>query len=68
MRICFIIFILIVIQGIVGGIWLKVLVNDITVSHYRLSVHLINAILIISMIYWLLKTLKVKMTSHFLDF
>ena len=58
MRICFIIFILIVIQVIVGLYMVKSgLVNDITVSHYRLSVHLINAILIISMIYWLLKNL-----------
>ena len=27
------------------------LTNDVTVSHYRLSIHLINAILIISMLF-----------------
>ena len=46
-------------QGIVGWLMVKSgLVNDITVSHYRLSIHLITAILIISMIFWLIKNLK----------
>ena len=31
------------------------LINDITVSHYRLSIHLITAIFIISIIFWLIK-------------
>ena len=34
------------------------LVNDITVSHYRLSIHLSTAIIIISSIYWLLKNFQ----------
>ena len=34
------------------------LVNDITVSHYRLSLHLTIAIIIISIIFWLLLNLK----------
>ena len=34
------------------------LVNDVTVSHYRLSLHLITAILIISIIFWLINNLK----------
>ena len=33
------------------------LINDVTVSHYRLSVHLIIAILIISSIFWLIKNI-----------
>ena len=28
------------------------LVNDITVSHYRLSLHLLGAFIIISILYW----------------
>ena len=28
------------------------LVNDVTVSHYRLSIHLTIAIIIISIIFW----------------
>ena len=59
MNICFLIFSLIVFQGVVGWYMVKSgLINDVTVSHYRLSVHLITAILIISMIYWLIKNLK----------
>ena len=34
------------------------LVNDVTVSHYRLSLHLTIAIIIISIIFWLLLNLK----------
>jgi len=57
--ICYLIFILIILQGIIG--WYMVmsgLVNDITVSHYRLSIHLSTAILIISLIFWLIKNAK----------
>ena len=51
-----IIFILIILQGIIGWYMVKSgLTNDITVSHYRLSIHLITAILIISSIFWLIK-------------
>jgi len=56
MRICFIILTLIIVQGIIG--WYMVmsgLVNDISVSHYRLSIHLFTAFLIISIIFWLIK-------------
>ena len=45
-------FVLVVIQGLVG--WYMVqsgLVNDVTVSHYRLSLHLVIAVLIISIIF-----------------
>jgi len=33
------------------------LVNEVTVSHYRLSIHLVTAVIIISMIFWLLKNI-----------
>ncbi|MDC0433647.1 COX15/CtaA family protein [Pelagibacteraceae bacterium] len=58
--ICFKIFLLIVLQGAIG--WYMVrsgLVNDVTVSHYRLSLHLGIAILIIASIFWIiLNTLR----------
>jgi len=58
--ICFKIFLLIAIQGAIG--WYMVrsgLVYDVTVSHYRLSLHLGIAILIIASIFWIiLNTLK----------
>ena len=50
---CYLIFILILAQGFVG--WYMVqsgLVNDVTVSHYRLSVHLTIAIIILALIFW----------------
>ena len=43
------------------------LVNDITVSHYRLSIHLSTAILIISTIFWLIKNFKLKTNKAFFD-
>ena len=60
-KICFLIFLLIVFQGIIG--WFMVqsgLVHDVTVSHYRLSIHLSTAIIIISIIFWLKKNLISK--------
>ena len=50
---------LIILQGIIG--WYMVqsgLVNDVTVSHYRLSLHLSGAILILSILFWKVKNLK----------
>ena len=50
---------LIILQGVIGWFMVKSgLVNDITVSHYRLSIHLSTAIIIISSIYWLLKNFQ----------
>ena len=66
---CFIILILIIFQGIVG--WYMVisgLTEDVTVSHYRLSIHLITAILIISMLFWLFKNISSKKNKLFLNF
>tara|TARA_B100000575_G_scaffold266403_1_gene243715 strand:- start:1253 stop:2278 length:1026 start_codon:yes stop_codon:yes gene_type:complete len=59
MRTCFIVLTLIILQGIVGWYMVKSgLVNDVTVSHYRLSVHLSLAVIIISTIFWLIKNIK----------
>ena len=61
MNICYIIFVLIFLQGIIG--WYMVvsgLTKDVTVSHYRLSIHLVNAIIIISMLFWLIKIITTK--------
>ena len=44
------------------------LVNDITVSHYRLSAHLFTAILIISSIFWLIKNASTNSNKVFFDF
>ena len=58
LNICYLIFSLIILQGIVGWYMVKSgLINDVTVSHYRLSIHLIIAILIISSIFWLIKNI-----------
>ena len=56
---CYTILFLIITQGVVGWFMVKSgLVNDVTVSHYRLSLHLTIAIIIISIIFWLLLNLK----------
>tara|TARA_B100001057_G_scaffold82243_1_gene77746 strand:- start:830 stop:1855 length:1026 start_codon:yes stop_codon:yes gene_type:complete len=65
-KICFLIFILIILQGIIG--WFMVqsgLVNDTTVSHYRLSIHLTTAIIIISSIFWLIMNVYLKQNKTF---
>ena len=56
---CYIIFFLILTQGIIGWYMVKSgLVNDVTVSHYRLSLHLSTALIIISSIFWLIINIK----------
>ena len=56
---CYTIFFLIVVQGIIGWYMVKSgLVNDVTVSHYRLSLHLSTALIIISSIFWLIINIK----------
>jgi heme a synthase len=58
LNICYLILLLIIFQGIVGWFMVKSgLVNDVTVSHYRLSIHLSIAIIIISTIFWLIKNI-----------
>ena len=57
-----IIFLLISLQGFLG--WYMVssgLVNRVDVSHYRLSIHLVSAFIILSIIFWdILKLNKIK--------
>ena len=66
LKICYLIFTLIVFQGIVGWLMVKSgLVNDITVSHYRLSIHLSTAVIIISSIYWLTKNVSTDSNKFF---
>ena len=58
-KFCFVILFLIIFQGIIG--WYMVLsglTQDVTVSHYRLSIHLTTAILIISMLFWLIRSIS----------
>ena len=60
-----IIFILVCLQGFLG--WYMVssgLVNRIDVSHYRLSVHLFTAFIILSMVFWnILKLTKLQINQ-----
>ncbi len=50
---CNIIMALIILQGTVGWYMVKSgLVNNVTVSHYRLSLHLCLALIIISLLFW----------------
>ena len=69
LNICNIIFILIVLQGIIGWFMVKSgLVNNITVDHYRLSLHLLIAVLIISIIFWLILNIISKTKKKFFKF
>ena len=66
---CFFIFGLIVAQGFMG--WYMVqsgLVNNISVSHYRLSIHLVTALIIASTIFWLIYNVKDKQNIIFFNF
>tara|TARA_Y100001958_G_C21218469_1_gene543838 strand:+ start:753 stop:1778 length:1026 start_codon:yes stop_codon:yes gene_type:complete len=66
---CNLIFLLIVFQGVIGWFMVKSgLVNDVTVSHYRLSVHLTTAIFIISSIFWLTRNIDYKNNIKFFNF
>ena len=66
---CYKIFFLILVQGIIGWYMVKSgLVNDVTVSHYRLSIHLGIAIVIISTIFWLVLNILSKNNKTFFSF
>jgi len=66
---CYLILALIILQGIVGWYMVKSgLVNAITVSHYRLSLHLSIAFVIISSIFWLILNLKENNSVKFFGF
>ena len=69
LKICFLIFLLILLQGIIGWYMVKSgLINNITVSHYRLSIHLVTAIIILSTIFWLLCNIYNKKEIIFFQF
>ena len=60
---------LIIIQGAIG--WYMVqsgLINDISVSHYRLAIHLVLAIIIIASIFWLILNIRMKSYRFFFSF
>ena len=60
---------LIILQGAIGWYMVKSgLVNDVTVSHYRLSIHLCVAVIILSLIFWQILNLRNKTVKSILDF
>ncbi len=66
LSICFLILLLIIFQGIIG--WYMVqsgLVDNTSVSHYRLSLHLALAFIIISLIFWTLLNIKKNNIKNF---
>jgi len=64
--ICLVVSLLIIFQGIIGWYMVKSgLTINTTVSHYRLSIHLSVAVIIISMLFWILINLKKKMIKVF---
>ena len=68
-NICYVVFILILLQGFLGWYMVKSgLVNEVTVSHYRLSIHLTMAFLIISTIFWLIKNINSNKNKVFFNF
>lgn len=69
LNLCYLVFLLIILQGLVGWYMVKSgLVNDVTVSHYRLSLHLSIAFFIISIIFWLTINFKKKKLKSFFIF
>jgi len=68
MTVCYFIFFLIILQGAVGWYMVKSgLAYDVTVSHYRLSIHLCLAFIIISNIFWLILNVKKNTVLIFLN-
>ena len=69
LKLCYLIFILILTQGVIGWYMVKSgLTNNVSVSHYRLSLHLSMAFIIISIIFWLIINFKNKTIKKFLVF
>ena len=63
---CYLILFLIVFQGLIGWYMVKSgLIENTTVSHYRLSIHLNIAFIIISLIFWNLLNIKKKTNKFF---
>ena len=68
LKILYFVFFLILLQGIMG--WYMVesgLINLVSVSHYRLSVHLILAFIIISILFWMYLNLKIDNYKNFFN-
>ena len=66
LKICYIILFLIISQGVFGWYMVKSgLIDDVTVSHYRLSLHLSTAFIIISTIFWLIMNIISKKNKSF---
>ncbi len=64
----FLIFILILFQGLIGWYMVKSgLVEDVTVSHYRLSLHLLIAFIILSSLFWILFNYFSSMNKKFFN-
>jgi heme a synthase len=56
---CYLALILIIFQGVIGWYMVKSgLINNTTVSHYRLSLHLCVALIIFSIIFWMIINIK----------
>ena len=66
---CYIVFFLILVQGVVGWYMVKSgLVNNTSVSHYRLSLHLSIAFIIISILFWQLLNITRDHNKKFFSF
>ena len=65
----FILFLLILVQGTVGWYMVKSgLVDNTTVSHYRLAIHLNLALILFSAIFWYYLNINSKKNKIFFDF
>ena len=65
----FVLFLLILIQGTVGWYMVKSgLVENTTVSHYRLAIHLNLAFILFSAIFWYFLNIKFEKNKIFFDF
>ena len=68
-KLSYVIAILILVQGVIGWFMVKSgLINNVTVSHYRLSIHLSFAVIIISSIFWLIMNKKSNTMVKFFKF
>jgi len=66
---CYLVLLLIIFQGVVGWYMVKSgLVNNITVSHYRLSLHLSIAFLIISILFWIILNIRNNTFKNFFTY
>ena len=69
LKILYFVFFLILLQGLMGWYMVKSgLINLVSVSHYRLSVHLILAFIIISILFWIYLNLKIDSYKNFFNF